>query len=380
MNKSKITKLNYTSIFKKIFNTTIQHTAHAHARANLIGEHTDYNHGCVMPVLLTNATTVAVSLSNTHTQNIANIYSTFDNASLTDSHIYTRSLSEQKKQHWTDYVIGSLREIKKHIRSNLPAINIFIDSNIPSGAGISSSAALEVATIQAVTSLLEINIGSLHIAKMAQRAENEYVGMPCGLMDQMIISMGIQHHAMFIDFFNSEQPSYEFAPLFDTSNFLLISSGIAHKLADGDEGYATRFSQCQEICSILSIKNISELKPHDLQNISLKEELLLKRLYHVVYENQRVCDAYTALLQNNTDTFARLMNESHVSQRDLYHTSIPEIDIMCKTAKDTGALGARLTGGGFGGSIIVLVDPEKKDHILTAIVNANPKATLLASI
>ncbi len=379
MNKGKTDQSHYTLAFEKIFHTPIEYTAHAHARANLIGEHTDYNNGCVMPVLLDNSTTVAVAQSHTQTQDTVNIYSTFDTHTHTAPLIHTRLLSEQKKQHWTDYVLGSVREIKKHIRSPLPAIHIFIDSDILSGVGISSSAALEVATIRAITSLLKIDIGELRIAKMAQRSDNEYVGVPCGLMDQMVVSMGMQHHAMYINFFNSEHPSYEFAPLFDTANFLLISSGITHAFAD-DEGYATRVAQCKKICSLLAINHLSELKPDDLQNISLKDELLTKRAYHVVYENKRVHDAYTALLEKDIHTFARLMDESHASQRDLYHTSLPEIDAMCNTAKEAGALGARLTGGGFGGSIIVAVEPEKKDKVLNTILTSHPKASLLASI
>lgn len=375
--------LNSSDVFYRIFGLHIQNSATANARVNLMGEHTDYNSGLVLPVLLELKTTVYGALQSNLSHDTVAVLSNYADRgarSILNAKPFTRSLGEKKQGHWTDYIVGTLREIKKYRRTSLPGLCFYIDSNIPSGAGISSSAALEIAIVRTVNALLQTNIGDLTAAKLARRAENEYIGMPCGLMDQMVISMGMEETAMLIDFFNEEQPSYDFAPLFKHITFLLISSGIFHKLGSGDEGYRTRFEQCKLACKRLDVPNLSVLSVSDLENLSLGDELLQRRVRHVVCENQRVRDARKALLTSDPKRFAILMNESHASQRDLYHTSIPEINALCDSALKAGALGARLTGGGFGGSIVAMVETHKKEEALQGILSTDAQAKFLAEI
>ncbi|XP_060085217.1 galactokinase-like [Ylistrum balloti] len=360
-----------------------QSIASAHARVNLIGEHTDYNNGLVLPTLLPLTTNVAAAIHSSVPEDTVVVCSTFEEQEDSGRAVgttHTLSLLEKKRGMWTDYVIASLREVKKHIRGPLPGLALYIHSSIPAGAGISSSAALEVALIRVVKTLLSIEIGDMTIATMAQRAENEYIGLPCGLMDQMVISLAFENHALCINFYDQKQPSYEPAPLFKNHVFLVVFSGISHRLAEGDGGYKTRFAQCQEACKQLHIASLSQLSVQDLQSHTLQDTILCKRVEHVVQENKRVRDAYAALIDGDIQVFAECMNTSHISQRDLYQCSIPEIDILCEESLAHGALGARITGGGFGGAIVLLVHEHKKEKLRNAILAQHKEARILAEL
>lgn len=217
---------------------------------------------------------------------------------------------------------------------------------------------------------------ALAVAKIAQRAENNFVGMPCGLMDQLSVSAGDATHALFIDFLHPDNISYKKVSLFDpeAARFCVLNSGISHRLlSSGDEGYKTRRAQCEEAARQLGVANLSRASEGDWNKLS--DPVLVRRARHIIRENRRVRESIAALEKNDAAAFGRLMNESHESQRDDFSVSIPEIDDMVAIARAQGALGARLTGGGFGGSIVFMSRPDAADEICAAIRAAHPASS-----
>lgn len=385
--------------FETLFHCVPDVIEKANARVNILGEHTDYNRGLVLPMLIPYSTEVSLGIKTASPNNTVSLYS--ENIS---QDVILRTINDDKAQgNWTDYVVGVLHYMLKSLQIYcndiaFPSFNIYIKSNIPQGAGLSSSAALEIAIARAVRTYFlsyqsdidtpnhtNIDILSLwsdiNLAKIGQMAENHYVGLPCGLMDQMVISMGNESSATMIDFADNENPNVCSIPIFNNVTFMVIASGYTHRLLNsGDKGYQTRYNQCQESALILEVEHLSTISPLALLNIKNSKKLsplLESRVTHIVHENQRVRNGVYAMQNNDSTSFATYMNESHISQRDLYEVSIPEIDAMVETALNTGAMGARLTGGGFGGSIIAMVKKETYDKVWNTISQAHPKATLL---
>jgi len=324
-------------------------TASAPARANLLGEHTDYNYGYVMPTPLPYKTTIHVERAdddNIHMRSTA-----FDEG-------YTYVVGANKKGSWTDYISGVVDIMTKE-GFEIPGLNFVVDSEVPLGMGISSSAALTVSTIRAIREILELNIDDVKVAQIAHRVEREYVGVPCGIMDQMVCSTGIEGKALFLDVKTMETENVD---LPEGYKFCVLHSGIKHELKDGDGGYIQRVAECEKACELLGVKTLRELTEDHLDAINALPDPINRRALHVYTENKRVLDGIKALKSGDLETFGKIVTQSHISQRDLYEVSVPKIDEIVDLAIKNGAIGARITGGGFGGSVLALVkDEDVKD-------------------
>jgi galactokinase len=228
----------------------------------------------------------------------------------------------------------------------------WIDSDVPLGSGVSSSAALEVAMLRALREANHLDLDDVRIARLGQEAENDLVGAPVGIMDQMCASLADQHAALLLDCRSLE---HERIALPRGADLVVINSGVTHRLAAGDSGYATRRSQCEEAARLLGVSSLRDLAAGDLPRAMALPEPLGRRVRHVVNENARVLEAAAALRSGDVDAAGRLFVASHASMRDDYEVSAPEVDLLVAiAAADADVHGARLTGGGFGGSIVAL--------------------------
>ena len=348
----------------EIYGTAAAVTAYAPGRVNLLGEHTDYNGGFVLPMPLSLGTAIAISRSDAAGQvDIAS--SAFDGKA-------TRNLTDTPTGHWSDYVLGSLVHFLDG-RELTTGLSIMVASNLPVGSGLSSSAALEVATMRAMCELLDIKLSPVDIAILARKAEDQFMGMPCGIMDQFSVSVGTPGSAVALD---TRTLEYKPASLPETHHVVVTHSGVGHKLTDG--GYEQRVAECNAACEQLGVELLSDLETSDLARISALPEPLGARARHIVTENARVKDGVEALAAGDTEKFCSLMNDSHNSQRDDYAVSLPEIDLLVEGAIAAGASGARLTGGGFGGSIVSLVEKGKLDEWRSNIAQNFPAARIIA--
>lgn len=343
--------INLIKSFKNIYRNKPYIIAFAPGRVNLIGEHTDYNEGFVLPVAINRLIYMA---AGPREDSGLKIYS------LNYNEIFKTELDEliySKNCKWANYiqaVAGVLLEKK----INLRGANLAFGGDIPPGSGLSSSAALEVASIIAFKSLNKFKMDRIRLALACQKAENEFVGVNCGIMDQYISLLGKKNHALFLD---SRTLKYKQIPLHLKDYVIMIADSRCHrKLKNSD--YNVRRIESEEAFEIFKkykprIKSIRDIKIKDLLKYKNKLSIVhAKRIKHVVTENTRVIESVKALENGRLEKFGQLMNESHVSLRDNYEVSSPELDSLVDTAwKIKGVLGSRLTGAGFGGSTVSLV-------------------------
>ncbi|SIS89227.1 galactokinase [Roseivivax lentus] len=339
-------------------------TAFAPGRVNLLGEHTDYNGGFVLPMPLRLGTAMAAGRGGP-SGSLRVASANFDSEAL-------RDLSERANDTWSDYVLGSFR--------NAPGLGAgdgltaMVASNLPMGAGLSSSAAIEVCTLRIADILFGTDTDPVEMARLARRVENEFVGMPCGIMDQFAVSVGAVGEALFLD---TRTLRHEPVPLPHGHSFLVVHSGATHKLTDG--GYATRVAECQAACAALGVAVLSDLSLNDLDRIAALPDPLDRRARHIVTENDRVQRGAAALQAGDAAAFADLMVSSHRSQSADYAVSLTEIDQLVEGALTGGAIGARLTGGGFGGSIVALIADDKVTEVADVLTAEFPRARVLAA-
>ncbi|NJM05607.1 galactokinase [Candidatus Gracilibacteria bacterium] len=334
----------------------------APGRVNLLGEHTDYNDGFVFPAAIDRATYVAAG-----NRDDAQIVVYSGQFKVTDS--FGLAAIERSAAHpWSNYVRGVVRGLLAR-GDTLKGANLLIESDVPLGSGLSSSAALEVATGYAFQLLNDIEIMGEELALLAQAAENTFVGVQCGIMDQFISALGREGHALMID---CRDLSYEAVPLPAAARIVICNSGVHHSL--GDSGYNQRRAECNEAVRILrefkpTVKALRDVTLADLQaHGAALPPLILARARHVVSENQRVLDGLTALRSGDLQAFGALMTASHISQRDDYAVSVPEIDLLVDIAlAQPGCYGSRLTGGGFGGSTVSMVATEYVEAFTAAL-------------
>ena len=353
-----------TRVFKDRFGSAPEAVASAPGRVNLLGEHTDYNGGYVLPMSLNME--VAVALGAGTKAGTIDVYSdAFDDSK-------RRNIDEEAIGHWSDYVLGCLRAAYQEATAGA-GCRVAVAATLPIGAGISSSAALEVAMLRAVAVLSDRPMEPAETAKTAQRVERDFVGMPCGIMDQFAAVAGAGGKAVFLD---TRTLDFEIVPLFPDHRFVVVHSGVRHKLTD--DGYARRVAECRAACAALGVDELRDLGVTDLDRIDELDVPLNLRARHVVTENRRVLDAVAAMKKGDANRFGTLMVESHMSQRDDYQVSVPEIDALVDGALRAGACGARLTGGGFGGSIVALVGAARIDAWCGTIKHRFPAANLLA--
>lgn len=335
----------------------------APGRINIIGEHTDYSGGLVMPAAI-DRYCVAAAASN-GTRGLRVISQGFADAEVDLDALVRRG-------DWVDYVTGVASVLTREGMS-VPGADILIESAIPVGAGMSSSAALEVAVARALLALARHTADGLQVARWAQQAENDFVGMPCGIMDQYASANGVDGSALVLD---CSTLRHEAVRLPEDARFLLVDSMVRHAHVEGE--YRARREDCEAAAQALGLTHLNALQEADLPDAleRLPEGGVRKRCRHVVTENARVREATRAMKGGDLVELGRLMNASHASLRDDMQVSVSEVDSLAAIAQRTsGIFGARLMGGGFGGSVIALAAAQQADEALAAIRAAYEGAT-----
>ncbi|MDO4410853.1 MAG: galactokinase [Akkermansia sp.] len=364
-----ISKETVTPYFLEYFDHEPTHVAAAPGRVNLIGEHTDYNNGFVMPMALENHCVVAVAPSPTGKHRFC--------GSLGDQ-IYEISVEDALtpgEPFWSNYVRGVLANLKRR-GIDVGPVDMLIDSNVPRGGGLSSSAALEVSVCTALAAFAGADISPKEAALIGQAVEHEFVNVPCGIMDQFISANGKKNMALKLDCASLE---YELVPMKDDSvSVLVIDSAVKHSLADG--AYGQRRKQCEEAAEIMGVPSLREATLELLE--SKKAELgdvRYRRARHVIGENARVAAFAKALTVSDWNEAGVAMRGSHVSLRDDYEVSCAEVDTLvalCDTIPSAPAIyGARMTGGGFGGCIVALVKSDEVHQVAKELLDAYCQAT-----
>jgi galactokinase len=343
---------------------TVPRVFRAPGRVNLIGEHTDYNDGFVFPCAIDFAAYVACSLRDDRRINVASL--TLDTG-------FSFGLDDAEGAgfpQWVRYVQGMAILLERTGRK-LTGADVLIDSSVPIGAGLSSSAALEVAVGLALAESALHKINGMELARLGQAAEHEFAGVRSGIMDQFASVFGRSGHALFLDC-----RSMDWEPVgLDGASFVICNTKTKHDLADGE--YNNRRAECEEAAAALGVRSLRDVTPERLEaGIHLLREPAARRARHVVSENSRVLDAKRALEASDLAEFGRLMNGSHQSLRDDFEVSCRELDIMVKLAQEQpGTLGARMTGGGFGGCTVNLVDPAEQRRFIEVVSEGYLAAT-----
>lgn len=335
-------------------------TSRAYGRVNLIGEHTDYNGGWVLPTSIPQYTEIHLERGQGNQVHLKS----------SNNRSYTYELGQEKPQDsWVDYLQGATKLLDK----KLSGFTATITSTIPEGSGVSSSAALEMSMLRGLNDLFDLNIDIVELAKLGQRIENEFVGARVGIMDQMATGLATSGEALFLD---TKTLKYERVPLpMDRMDLIVINSGVAHKLSATDGGYNERRAQCEKACETLGIAQLRDITLQELSSQGLPE-ILLRRARHVVSENERVHAAVRAIKENNLSVLGKLFVESHESMKNDYSISIPEIDLLVELClQNKSVFGARLTGGGFGGSIVAICEKGQKAQVVSHVIeNYNKKS------
>lgn len=341
----------------------------AHGRVNLIGEHTDYNGGWVLPTTIPQRTKITLRPRSDSKAIAHSSASGPNNEALSTTYEIGR---EKPTGSWIDYLQGATFLLAK-AGHRVSGFEVHVESNIPMGSGLSSSAALEVSFLKALRESLHLNLTDIEIARLGQSIENEFVGARVGIMDQMACALARSGEALFLD---TRDLSYERVQLpLEDVDLLVINSGVAHRLSSTDGGYNQRRAECEEAARLLGVKELRDLTTDDLSKVDRLHDTLKRRARHVITENTRVHRAVQAIREKNMAELGRLFLASHASMRDDYNVSIPEIDFLVETCmKDKDVYGARLTGGGFGGSIVAITKAGKAAQVGLFVVDAYTKA------
>ena len=351
--------------FKEIFGTEGRFkTYFAPGRVNLIGEHTDYNGGHVFPCALTMGTYATV---REREDKILNFYSmNFDDLGILTSSI--DNLVYNENENWINYPKGVIWALKNEGYNIDHGFDIVYYGTIPNGAGLSSSASLEVLTGFILKDMFKLDMDNTKIALIGQMAENKYVGVNCGIMDQFVIANGKKDNAVFLDTATLE---YKYAPI-NLENEKIVIINTNKKRGLGDSKYNVRRAECEKALeelqeSGLQIKSLGDLTEEEFEEhkSAIKDEIRQKRAKHAVYENQRTLKAVQALENSDLELFGKLMVESHNSLRDDYEVTGVELDTAVEEAlKQEGVIGARMTGAGFGGCAVSIVKTDKVENFI----------------
>ncbi|MFH8580322.1 galactokinase [Streptomyces zaomyceticus] len=340
----------------------------APGRVNLIGEYTDFNDGFVLPLALPHTTVAAVSRRD---DGVLRLHSADIDGGIVQ--LGTDSLEPLSGGGWAAYpagVVWALREAGHQVTG----ADIHLTSTVPTGAGLSSSAALEVVTALALNDLFGLGLSRPGLARLAQRAENAFVGVPCGVMDQMASACAEEGHALHLD---TRDLSYRQVP-FDLAReglrLLVVDTRVKHALGDG--AYAERRAGCEAGARALGARALRDVSAAHLPEslARLGDETILRYVRHVVTDNARVERTIALLDAGDARAVGPVLTEGHASLRDDLRVSCPELDLVVEAANAAGALGARMTGGGFGGSAVVLVDTDRADEVAAAVGKAFAEA------
>ena len=359
---------------------TLTGTWSAPGRVNLIGEHTDYNDGFVFPFAIEYRTSVDLSV---RTDGRIRVRSSYDHEPVEVALTELADLFPARRDEiveWARYPLGvawALLSATGVDAASVPGVDLSFTSDVPVGAGLSSSAAIEGATASALNDAWELGLDRVTLARVGRRAENEAVGAPTGIMDQMASMLGRADAGTFLDCRSLEADGVElgFAPA--GLEVLVIDTKVSHAHSTG--GYGERRVSCEKGAAIMGVAALRDLSVADLPRAAeLMDEVTFRRVRHVVTEDQRVLDAVATLRSAGPRAIGPLLDASHVSMRDDFEISVPELDLAVDTARAAGAVGARMTGGGFGGAAIALVDHDLVGAVTDAVTAAFAEAGFTA--
>jgi galactokinase len=333
----------------------------APGRVNLIGEHTDYNLGFVLPFAINRRTYAAISLRQDQKVRVMSSFSDEQHQ------IELADISKNAANDWAAYPFGVAWALAKLGQTAGVGFDAYFESDVPVGSGLSSSAAIECSTSLALNELWQTNLSRPELARVGQLAENEIVGAPTGIMDQSASLLGERDHAVFLDCKSLEAQSIELGFDDEGLELLIIDTRVAHRLNDG--GYATRRAACELGASQMGAASLREVSVDQLDKAKeIMDDVTFRRVRHIVTENERVLETVEKLRTKGPKSIGALLNASHVSMRDDFEISIDELDTAVDVASRHGAVGARMTGGGFGGAAIALAPIAKVSEITLAVL------------
>lgn len=353
------------AIFHQQFSQEPDITIKAPGRVNLIGEHTDYNDGFVLPCAIDYET--VISCSKRDDRQIHVIAADYDNQQ--DIFSLDEPIVPHAQYRWADYVRGVIKHLQLR-HADFGGASLVISGNVPQGAGLSSSASLEVAVGQALQSLYQLPLSGIELALNGQEAENQFVGCNCGIMDQLISALGQQDQALLIDCSTLETRA---VPMPENVAVVIINSNVKRGLVDSE--YNTRRQQCETAARFFGVKALRDVDPNLF--FSIQDELdpvVAKRARHVITENERTLAAADALAAGDLKLMGQLMHESHISMRDDFEITVPPIDSLVDIVKSVIGEqgGVRMTGGGFGGCIVALMPTSLVEQVRTAVAQQYP--------
>ncbi len=348
--------------FSTYFNAKPEFIVRAPGRVNLVGEHTDYNDGFVLPMAIDRAVWIALRPRSDGKVNIHSLdmETTPHTKGITDSAFDLHSLTKGKG--WAEYVKGVAYELQ-NASYELKGFDAVMTGNVPRGAGLSSSAAVELATARAFAAASGFMWNAAQMAKLAQKAENEWVGVNCGIMDQMASAASKEGFALFLDCRSLE---YQFAPLPKNTFVVILDTSTRRGLVDSD--YNERRSQCEEAARWFGVKALRDVSVEEFEKRSGLSEVVMKRTRHIITENARVLEAFNVMKAGNVKRLGELLNASHDSLRDDFEVTNDALNIMVKCAREQESChGARMTGAGFGGCAVALVKKENAEEFTNAV-------------
>ena len=336
----------------------------ANGRVNLLGEHLDYNGGAVLPLQIDKCVKIYLSDNNTNEKIV------IKSKQYDEKIIINHNLAKQ--ENWSDFVIGACKIISDKFGIKISSINFVIDSDLPIGIGLSSSAAITVATLRALITKYNIEISNEELVSLALRVESDFVNVGGGIMDQFTSIYGSTSEILYLDTATND---FELITLNENYKFLIIDSGESRILANSE--FNSRKILCENVANKLSLNYLCELSDLDekLTKKLTTEEIKIAK--HVVYENIRVHKGKKSLLSNNYDLFGKLMTESHMSLKNNYEVSTAKLDTLVNLCNSFGALGSKLTGAGFGGAIVSLIKNDLVDDLKKYIIKNYPNAKFL---
>ncbi|NWL14049.1 galactokinase [Paenarthrobacter nitroguajacolicus] len=357
--------------FQETFDAAADGVWQAPGRVNLIGEHTDYNEGFVLPFAIDKTAKVVLRVRD---DSRVRMLSTFGGHGVVEADL--ADSEPGSGEGWSRYPLGVAWALKER-GIEVPGFDLLLDSDVPSGAGLSSSHAIECAVISALNELTGAGFAAEDLVLATQRAENVFVGAPTGIMDQSASLRGSKGHAVFLDCRDQHVELVPFDAEASGLVLLVIDTKVSHSHADG--GYASRRASCELGAGILGVKALRDVGVERLEEASgLLDETTLRRVRHVVTENDRVLQTVEVLGTEGPAAIGTLLDASHVSMRDDFEISCPELDLAVDTSRANGAIGARMTGGGFGGSAIALTPVGQEQQVRDAVVRSFAKAGFTA--
>jgi galactokinase len=340
-------------------------------RVNLIGEHTDYNGGFVFPCALNFGTYLAIRQTKNNFLKFSTLnFSDDDEVSISNQFI-------KRGNKWTNYPLGVINEFqKRHI--NISGLEMLYFGDVPNGAGLSSSASIEMVTAVAINDIFGAGIETIDLVRLSQRAENEFVGMNCGIMDQFAVGFGKKEHAIFL---NCDSLQYENVPV-NLGDCSLIITNTNKRRGLTDSKYNERRAECEKAVKYLQaykpVRNLSELETDEMAVLEkfINDPVILRRAKHVISENGRVIEAVSVLKKNNISRFGELMNHSHDSLKDDYEVTGYELDTLVYEGRALpGVTGSRMTGAGFGGCTVSIVNKESVQAFISDLGSIYYKKT-----